>query len=140
MVDDLKEISTILVKFLKDEENVIFAYLYGSYARGMVHPFSDVDIAAYLKENNFEKYMQLLAKMPEIGREIDLRVLNDASPLFKYRVIKEGKLLVSKNEELLKKFIYKTLIEALEIKDLIEEMRKKRIESCLMLVENILED
>ena len=130
MVDNNKILS-LLKRFLEEEKEVIFAYLYGSYARGKTHPFSDVDIAVYLRENDFKTYMQLLAKLPEIGKEIDLRVLNDASPLFKYKVIKEGKLLVNKDDELLKKFIYETLIEALEIKDIIEEMRKKRIERLL---------
>jgi len=130
MVDNNKILS-LLKRFLEEEKEVIFAYLYGSYARGKTHPFSDVDIAVYLRENDFKTYMQLLAKLPEIGKEIDLRVLNDASPLFKYKVIKEGKLLVNKDDGLLKKFIYETLIEALEIKDIIEEMRKKRIERLL---------
>ena len=130
MVDNNKILS-LLKRFLEEEKEVIFAYLYGSYARGKTHPFSDVDIAVYLRENDFKTYMQLLAKLPEIGKEIDLRILNDASPLFKYKVIKEGKLLVNKDDGLLKKFIYETLIEALEIKDIIEEMRKKRIERLL---------
>lgn len=130
MVDNNK-ILLLLKRFLEEEKEVIFAYLYGSYARGKTHPFSDVDIAVYLRENDFKTYMRLLAKLPEIGKEIDLRVLNDASPLFKYKVIKEGKLLVNKDDGLLKKFIYETLIEALEIKDIIEEMRKKRIERLL---------
>jgi len=30
---------------------VLFGYLYGSYARGDVHPFSDVDIGIYLEDN-----------------------------------------------------------------------------------------
>jgi len=33
-------------------EPVLYAYLYGSYARGDVHPFSDIDIAVYRLEMN----------------------------------------------------------------------------------------
>ena len=120
-----------LKEFLESYKAVVFAYLYGSYARSKEHPFSDIDIAVYLKENSFNVYMDILGKLPEIGKEIDLRVLNDAPPLFKYKVIKEGKLLVNKDPELLRQFIYETLIEALEIKDTIEKMRRKRIERLL---------
>jgi len=125
------EILLLIKKFLRGHKEVVFAYLHGSYARNEEHPFSDIDIAVYLRENSFDVYMDLLGKFPEVGREIDLRVLNDAPPLFKYKVIKEGKLLVNKDPELLKQFIYETLIEALEIKDIIEDMRKRRIERLL---------
>ena len=30
---------------------VHFAYLYGSYAKGTAHPFSDLDVAVYVEEN-----------------------------------------------------------------------------------------
>ncbi len=29
---------------------ILFAYLYGSYARGFVHPFIDLDIAIYIEK------------------------------------------------------------------------------------------
>lgn len=120
-----------LRKVLENNENVVFAYLYGSYARHQEHPFSDIDVAVFLKENTTEAYMDLLSKLPELGREIDLRVLNDAPPLFRYKVIKEGLILVNKDPELLRRFIYETLVEALEIKDEIKNLIRKKIERML---------
>ena len=126
-----EEVIARLRRVLEDNENVVFAYLYGSYARQQEHPFSDIDVAIFLRENTIKAYTDLLFELPELGREIDLRILNDSPPLFRYKVIKEGSLLVNKDPELLRRFIYKTLVEALEIKDEIETLRKKRIERML---------
>ena len=40
-----------LEKELRRNPDIIFAYLFGSYGKGRIHPLSDVDIAVYLKEN-----------------------------------------------------------------------------------------
>jgi predicted nucleotidyltransferase len=37
-------------KRLMEYENIIFAYVFGSYASGKVREDSDIDIAIYLKE------------------------------------------------------------------------------------------
>lgn len=41
------------------DENVIFAYLYGSVARGDTHKFSDIDIAVFFREPVTENYNKL---------------------------------------------------------------------------------
>ncbi len=131
MIMERKEVIVRLRRALENHKSVVFAYLYGSFAREQEHPFSDIDVAVFLRENTLEAYMDLLSKLPELGRDIDLRVLNNAPPLFGYKVIKEGKVLVNKKPELLQKFIYEILVEALEIKDEIANLRRKRIERML---------
>ena len=42
----LSRINSILTK----DEDVAFAYLYGSFAWGITHKASDIDIAVYLKD------------------------------------------------------------------------------------------
>jgi len=38
---------------------VLFAYLYGSYSTGDVHPFSDLDIGVYIDDVSDIKYLEL---------------------------------------------------------------------------------
>ncbi|MCD6184886.1 MAG: nucleotidyltransferase domain-containing protein [Deltaproteobacteria bacterium] len=44
------EIKDIIQKVLKTHKNqILFAYLFGSYAQGTASQFSDIDIAVFLK-------------------------------------------------------------------------------------------
>jgi len=50
-VDKTKKILQDKAPEIFKNYSVLFGYLYGSYARGDVHPFSDVDIGIYLEDN-----------------------------------------------------------------------------------------
>jgi len=117
-----------LTKALARFDNIVFAYLYGSFARGEHHRFSDIDIAIYQREYSVENYLDVLASIDIDGREIDLRILNNAPPLFRYRVIKEGILLFCKDQKLHENFVFWTLIEALELIDIIREILWSKVQ------------
>ncbi|RLI63267.1 MAG: nucleotidyltransferase domain-containing protein [Candidatus Asgardarchaeum californiense] len=105
-------------KILLNDENVIFAYIFGSYARGETHRFSDIDIAVFLKEYSIDKEFELLDKLsPAIPIEIDLIILNNAPPLLRHKVLSEGILLFCKDDDVHYKFMSNTLIEALDFKE-----------------------
>ncbi len=117
---------------LKKDCNVVFAYVYGSYARGTAGRFSDLDIAVFLRESGHERYMDLLSELPvDIGVEVDVRVLNDAPPIFRYNVIREGKLLFVKDKVVHEEFVYSTLVSALELRETLGSMRKERLRRVL---------
>ncbi len=86
-----------LREFLAADSKVKFAYLFGSAARNAAGTLSDLDLAVYLDERvdifSYRlKLMELLAK--ELRTEnFDLIVLNRASVLLRYEVIKEGTVL-----------------------------------------------
>ena len=122
---------------LETQDYILLAYLYGSVARGEAHKFSDIDIAVFLKKPVTENYKRLLAKVAPLDTKdtvIDIRLLNNAPPLFRYNVIKDGILLINRDEKLREAFVYKTLIEALDIKESIERYRKERLEAFLNAV------
>lgn len=77
---------------------VVAAYLFGSVARGDDHPASDVDVGVVLAAGRPKSLMEcplevLDALERAASRSIDLVVLNQASPDFVHRVLRDGVLL-----------------------------------------------
>ena len=86
--------------YLCSHSKVLFAYLFGSLAKGTPLPLSDVDIAVFLKdgENLAESKLELLGKLTDILRtdEIDLVVLNKADLPLVMNILKNKKVIVDK--------------------------------------------
>jgi predicted nucleotidyltransferase len=88
------------VDYLKSHPQILFAYLFGSLARGKPQPLSDVDIAVYLKQggNIAEKKLDILGNLMAILQtdEIDLVVLNTAELPLVMNILKFKKVIVNK--------------------------------------------
>ena len=93
-------------EFLSQEENVLFAYLYGSFLEE--RPFGDVDVAAYVDPARFRNPDQIfgygisLAAKIDLafsGVTVDLRLLNAAPMPFRFNVITTGRVLYSRSEK-----------------------------------------
>jgi len=83
--------------YLQSRNDVAFAYLFGSTAKGSSNPLSDVDIAVYLTKGPFsKKRLQILGDLIDIFHtdHIDLIILNTASEGLKARIIRDRKVLV----------------------------------------------
>lgn len=98
---------------------VIFAYLYGSRARGKFHAGSDIDIAVYYDEKKSCRISKELELALIIEKEtgyspIDLRSLNSRPLSFRGNVIKEGIIIYSCNEIKRIRFERETMHEYLE--------------------------
>ncbi len=85
---------------------VRLAYLFGSQATGCVHSESDIDVAMLLDESlsTDDRFKERLAIIGELSKlfqtdHVDVAVLNEASPLLAYEVLKNGVLLYCKSEE-----------------------------------------
>jgi len=121
---------------LKQTQNILFAYLFGSHAKNKSRFGSDLDIALYFKHE-----LQLL----EIGKivnelentcefKIDLVSLNnlfDKNPALAYSVISEGALLFCNDEKLLTHYKRMTFLNYLDFKpviDLFDKKLKERID------------
>lgn len=94
----------LLQKSLSLNEEIIFAYVFGSYGLEKTGPLSDVDIALYLEsaERIWKKKMTLIGDITSILKtdEVDLVILNEAPLSLCYQVLRTGKLLFSKDEAL----------------------------------------
>lgn len=84
---------------LRTEQNVRFALLFGSVARGTAALDSDVDVLVALRDPGLERLVELSAKLTAAaGRRVDVVRLEDAEdePSFLADVIAEGRVLVDR--------------------------------------------
>ena len=88
------------VACFESEPDVVFAYLFGSLAKGEPKPLSDVDIAVYLKEDSdvIETKMTLLGDLMDCLQtdEIDLVILNTAPLSLQMNAIGNKRIIVDK--------------------------------------------
>ncbi len=92
---------------------VVAAYLFGSEARGEATVRSDVDIAILLGEPRAKTLagggFDLAAELDsEIGRSVDLVLLNDAPVDLAARVLRDGRLLLDRDPGVRIRFEVKT--------------------------------
>ncbi len=119
---------------LKARKEIVAAYLFGSAATGMMGHESDIDIGIVLKSGYKARALypasvaRLLDKKLNLKTEIDVRILNDASPRFLFQVLKSGKLIMSKNEKKRVEFETYAISRYLDFKQFYEEYDRKRHE------------
>lgn len=96
-----------LRRCLEGEEDVLLGYLFGSQAAGLEGPLSDVDVAVLLdkrlsKAKRFELRLELARSLSSLLRtgKVDVIVMNDAPVTLNYEIIKHGKALVVRDDEL----------------------------------------
>ena len=102
---NIEKISSKTKKNFQSDKEILFAYLFGSYAKNDTSPRSDLDLAVYLKESlsaeeRFQKRLDLIGRLQELppAPMIDLVCLNGAPVLLSFNVIHEGKLLCCRDE------------------------------------------
>ncbi len=132
-VQVLNSIKDLVTSVLKDREKILFAYLYGSFARSEENDKSDIDIGIYLKDHNHEKFYpeRLASKLEKVvDRDVDVRVLNGRNLVFLHQVLKNGQLLFCRDEKMRVAFETDVYDKYLDIKyylDIYNRMRKERI-------------
>lgn len=99
IINDLKE-------YLSKDDNVLFAFLFGSYATGKQKKRSDIDVAVYF--NNPPCGLDLFSLINTLSdicaADIDLIVLNTASPFLRHQVMKYGVALAIKDQHIYRLF------------------------------------
>ena len=116
----------ILIRY----DKIVFAYLFGSYTKGNIREDSDIDVAIYLKDT-MDTYEYLGIKMDlsdRLKKEVDLVVLNDATPLFKYEIYRNNILLFTNDKTIENKYKVKTLFEYNDMKRYLDLSYDKTIE------------
>ncbi|GFP19023.1 uncharacterized protein HKBW3S42_01445 [Candidatus Hakubella thermalkaliphila] len=128
-----------VVEFLRKDETIIAAYLFGSYATARENPLSDLDIAVLLdsrfpSSSYLDKQIELLTYLSQIrGTDrVDVVILNRASPLLAHRILRDGRLLFSKDES-------QRIYSQTRAIDLYLDMEPARRESDRQLIQRIKE-
>lgn len=103
----LKEIGDRVATVCRQETTVIAAYLFGSYAKGVPRPGSDLDVALLVKEPILDAF-SLLSLSVSLHRvcscEVDVVLLNRAGELLKREVRHSGILVFERDAEARKRF------------------------------------
>jgi uncharacterized protein len=97
---NLPALSAVLAR----QGDVVAAYLFGSLARRQVGPLSDVDIAVLLapelgEEAVVERQLDLMVALDDLDpRELQVTLLNHASPVLVYQVVRDGILFYERSK------------------------------------------
>ncbi len=123
-IDDM---AAKLKECLSMYDDIAFAFLFGSSARGEMTAFSDVDIAIFfIGSINFHRIYDLREDLSEVaGVEADVVVLNDASPVIRMQVLKKGKLLSNRDRRAYHEFFMNTVKEYDDLKRNRKEIEDK---------------
>jgi len=120
---------------IKNHDEIIVGYLYGSFAKGSYDEKSDVDIGLLLKRGYkadplYESRISLELDKT-IGREVEARILNDRDIIFLHQILKYGKLIFSRTERERVRFETYTYSKYLDFLPFYEEYNRVRRERLL---------
>ena len=110
----MKDLDTIIGKILKycrQEETIIAAYLFGSLSTEKNRVDSDIDVAVLVEPGAEEKFPFLAFAVSlerELNHRIDLILLNRAGELLKYEVRRHGRLIFERDAGKRKRFEIKS--------------------------------
>jgi len=95
-----------LQPFFTDKPEIAFAYLFGSVAKGNAGRLSDIDIAIFLdpmrlvRDSGYGYQSELSVELQSIlSGQVDLVILNDASTILRFQVLKNGVLIYCRSEK-----------------------------------------
>lgn len=115
---DTDDVRYWLREALEAREEIVFAYLHGSFAEGL--PFHDVDLAVYLDPalamatDIFDNEMSLSVELTRSLRfPVDVHVLNGAPLGFQHNVL-QGEVLLLRDEDELTDFIERVGLEYMD--------------------------
>jgi len=115
---NMDDMTAKLKKTLAMRDDIAFALLFGSCVRGEMTIMSDLDVALFFTGTvDFYKIPDLREDLSETLRtEVDIVVLNNASPIIKMQVLKKGILVINKDRRAYNNFFVNTVNEYDDLK------------------------
>jgi predicted nucleotidyltransferase len=105
----MTEIRHTLKRLIREQEEILFAYIHGSFVEG--RPYHDIDVAIHIapeiltKVDVFDYEMDLSTRLTlSIHVPVDVHILDQAPLGFRHSVF-QGELLFTRDEELLTDYI-----------------------------------
>jgi predicted nucleotidyltransferase len=96
--EDRQRIAERVRALLASFEDIVFAYMYGSFARG--EPVRDLDVALYTTEDKDFLFAVDVAALlrRDTGFEVDVTLMHHAPVALQFAILRDGLLLFSKDE------------------------------------------
>ena len=118
-----------LEPLLNEKRGILLTFLFGSFVNKRVRPLSDVDIGILFRTvpdvyaiNDLTEELSSL-----LQREVDLVVLNHASPVLKMQILKNGILIYASD----RRHFHQFFVDTVNQYDDLKRIRKKCEESIL---------
>ena len=104
--------------FLAGKDNVLLSFVFGSATKGRLTEESDIDIAILFTEKpSPSDILEFKDAFENIsGIKTDIVILNDASPIIRMQVLKNGVLLSKKDDHVYNEFFMRTVKEYDDLK------------------------
>lgn len=117
-----------LIDELQRDAEISAAILFGSEALGQADQNSDIDIALlYNPKKDYQDFdlFQVRQNLSDLmGRDVDVVLLNDASPIVAMQAIKNGIPLFIRDKQVYQKFEIRLITDYADIKRLREPFEK----------------
>jgi hypothetical protein len=129
-IQDAPGLAERIRRVLYRDEDVLFAYLYGSLVRDPDLPGADIDIAVYLRSSDMKAYVRRDKELTALlvshlhTDAVDLRIINVVPLVFQYGILKEGTLLFSRDEQQRSEFEAGVMTRFFELKPYVDEYRE----------------
>ncbi|HHN64179.1 MAG TPA: hypothetical protein ENK09_02310 [Nitrospirae bacterium] len=120
------EILLEIKNFLNSRDDVLLAFVFGSFIEDRQTEESDIDIAILFKQRpDFSTLTEIIDTLSGIAkREADIVVLNDSSPIIRMQVLKKGRLIKKINDSVYNDFFTRTIKEYDDLKRIRKEQEK----------------
>ena len=104
-------LSAEIMKKIKADKDIIAVLLFGSLARN--EPNRDIDICIILdrKYSNLEMSKKRLSFVSLVNNKFDIQIFQQLPLYIRKRILKEGKILLCKNEDVLYNIAFSTIKE-----------------------------
>lgn len=116
-----------LREVLAPRPEIVFAFLFGSYARGTANYLSDVDIALYVDETHmpppgpYGYTSDLIVELRrQLKQNVDVIILNKAPLVLRFHILQDGKLLFCRDPLARIRFHEKTVREFLDFQPILK--------------------
>jgi predicted nucleotidyltransferase len=119
---DRIQIAQTIRRILEKDPRIVLVYVFGSVTRGESGPLSDIDVGVLLAGDSDRRkaqgdLMDSLCRALRTDR-VDLVLVDDSPITLVYRIIRDGKLIHSKDERARERFETATILRYLDLKPL----------------------
>ena len=100
-MDDIEDKLNEAINYIKSFDMINALYLHGSYAKGVQHPNSDIDLAVLMKDFAALKAENILIMSAQLelifNRKVDLGILSSKNLVYAKEVIEHGRSVFCRN-------------------------------------------